>query len=516
MTTDINITDLSLSGIEIPFGKYRGTPLSDLDDGYLHWMAKWQPDSGWVSEWMDENRSIIIEILRQRSISKIRDMPEVTLSESQQAAVDAIDEHLLKASDNHVMRLQGGAGYGKSFATNAVVINAIRQGYQVRGCATSYVATQVLRQQLDPLGVECGTIASTIRLQPNYEGSKETYEITPDTYDVLPELLARGHLLIVDEYSMVEDTIGKMFVDYANACGGKLLVVGDANQLPSPAQDWPSMLDQVEPSAALTTPMRYAEESTLYQVEKIVRSNPYGFRASDFANGNGEVSVYSGWDDFMSRFVETYRANPQLDVRMLWYRRQHMVDANHAIREALYGKTDELVCADEQIRVQRTTDIPTKGAGIQDTLRYYSGTHYRVQESTPHIERVTIGDHTYSIPCVRAQLSNGHSANLLFSVTEGKADENCLGGKEFNVALADIADRCHENEFGWKEYRHFRNTFLQVAYSYATTVHRTQGMSADIVFVSPAALKQAPVFQAKRLLYVGLTRAKKELHCLGD
>lgn len=510
MTTNIN--ELYLDDIEIPFGQHRGTLLSDLDTGYLNWMAKWQPDSGWVAEWMDENRSIIVEILRQRSLAKIQDMPEVTLSESQQAAVDAIDQQLLQADNNHVMRLQGGAGYGKSFATNEVVRRAVTLGYQVKACATSYVATQVLRQQLDPLGIECGTIASTIRLQPKHEGSKETYEITPDTYEVLPELLARGHLLIVDEYSMVEDTIGKMFCDYANSCGGKLLVVGDAQQLPSPAQDWPSMLDQVEPSTALTTPMRYSEDSTLYQVEKTARANPYGFQASDFSNGDGEVQVYQDWNAFLDRFVETYRANPQLDVRMLWYRRQHMVDANHAIREALYGKTDELVCADEQIRVQRTTDIPTKNAGMNDSLRYYSGTHYRVEDSHLHVAEV-LG---YKVPCVRAKLSNGHEANLLFSVTEGKADVNCLGGKEFNDALSQIAEQCHENERPWKDYREFRNNFLQVAYSYATTVHRTQGMSADIVFVSPAALKQAPTFQAKRLLYVGLTRAKKQLHCLGN
>lgn len=500
--------------IEIRFGKHRGSMLSDLDDGYLNWMLKMssRDPNGFIGTFTNDNKDSIQGILRSRQQAKLAARQEVILSPSQQAAVDAIDRDLLQDSGNHVMRLQGGAGYGKSFATTEVVARAIEQGYKVHGCATSYVATQVLRQQLDPVGVECGTIASTIKLAPVYEGGKETYEITPDTHEAIPELVGQGNLLIVDEYSMVEDTIGKLFTDYANAYGGKLLVVGDAYQLPSPAQDFPSCLDQVEPSTELATPMRYAQDSTLYKVERVARNEPYGFTASDFINDTGEVSVYQDWDSYMRQFVETYRENPQLDVRMLWYLRQHMVDANHAIRKALYGNTDELVCADEQIRVQRTSDIPTKGAGVNDTLRYYSGTHYRVEDSHPHV--VEIMDH--KIPCIRATLSNTFEVNLLFSVTEGRADVNCLGGAEFNGALIAVAEQCNEKTRPWSDYRLLRNTFLQVAYSYATTVHRTQGMSADIVFVSPQALKQAKPFQAERLLYVGLTRAKQQLHCLGN
>lgn len=499
--------------IYMPFGKYRDCPLEEVDQGYLNWclkMANQDPDS-YVGSWVDMNRDEINQAIREYQRNKLtRNMPEYTLSESQQAAVNDIVEKLIYDDGNHIMRLQGGAGYGKSFATMSVVEAATNSGLKVRACATSYVATQVLREQLDPLGIECGTIASMIRLTPAYKGVKETYEPTADTYDVLPTLLEEGNLLIVDEYSMVGDDIANLFTNAANQYGGKLLVVGDAQQLPSPAQDWPSCLDKVEPSTELTTPMRYSQDSTLFQVERMVRANPYQFETGAFVVEDNEVQQYAEWDAFLESFAKIYKENPDLDIRMLWYKRKDMVNANHAIRRALFGDNPALVEDGEQLRIQRTCDYG-KPTQEEDRTRYYSGRTYRVLKTWETTENV-LG---FEIPVTKANLDNDQTVNLLFSVTEGKADTACRGGEEFNAALLQIAQECDDDKRPWKDYRRFRDSFLQVAYSYATTVHRTQGMSADIIFTSPSALKQAAPFQAQRLLYVGLTRAKKQLHCLG-
>lgn len=495
------------------FGKYRDLRIDEVDPGYLNCclsMATKDP-YGFVGSWAEENRETIEEVIRDATRQKmLLNIPEYTLSPSQAEAVAAIDLNLIMG-DAPVMRLQGGAGYGKSFATMDVVRRAIENGLTVNACATSYVATEVLREQLDPLGVNCGTIARMIRLEPKLDGPNETYIQSEETIPSVYDLLQPGKLLIVDEYSMVSDEIARLFLDTAISNNGKLLVVGDAHQLPCPGQNWNSMLDKVEPSAELTVPMRYSQESTLYQVERQARSNPFQFEAESFVNGDGEVHRYSDWDGFLKAFVEVYKANPTFDIRMLWYRRQHMVDANHAIRKALYGDSPLAVEEGEQIRIQRTTDYGVPYASSEQKNRYYSGRHYRVLESRETVTEVM----GFQIPVTQVVLDNHRSVNLLFSVTEGKADPKTRGGQEFNAALAEIAEQCSNQDRPWSDYKEFRNAFLQVAYSYATTVHRTQGMSADIIFTSPPALKQAKPFDAQRLLYVGLTRAKKQLHCLG-
>lgn len=501
--------------MKITFGKYKGRQLEEIDPGYLSWMlamAERDPDSfvgAWATDHVIDIKAAITHQAKQKLESN---MPEFTLSDSQQVAVDKIVATLLDG-DHNVMRLQGGAGYGKSFATLAVVEAAMHRNFTVKACATSYVATQVLLQMLDPVGIDCGTIASKIKLSPVYEGSKEVYEQTPDTLPSIHELLAFGNLLIVDEYSMVSDDIAELFLRAASSQGGKLLVVGDAKQLPSPAQDTPSILDMVEPSVELTEPMRYSKDSTLYQVERQARSNPWEFDAVTFSDGS-EVFHHAEWDEFLDCFVKIYRENPDRDVKMLWYKRADVVNANHAIRRALFGESPALVEDGEQLRVQRTVDIPVPGtdrAGRPNKHRFYSGTLYRVLESREEVFTFE----NYEIPVTQAILNNNVQVNLLFSVTEGRADLECRGGREFNEALADLGSRCDVGELPWAKYREFRNSFLQVAYSYATTVHRTQGMSADVIFTSPSALRQAKPFDAQRLLYVGLTRAKKELHCLG-
>ena len=511
MTDLSNVFDLPANGprpvdmeAEIPFGKHAGTAIKDLDPGYVSWLL-----SGADHWWVDEYRT---SLEASRTYIDEEALPEYTLEADQELASQEIC-HYMDILSGPIHRLQGGAGYGKSFATQDIVINMKRAGYTVRACATSYVATQNIAKDLEPLGVECGTIARMLRLNVEYEGAKENYLPGSATYEVLPEILGHKQLLIVDEYSMVNDTLASILTTNVQLYGGRLLVVGDVYQLPSPDQDWDSALCHVDPVSTLTIPKRYALDSDLFRVEQIARANPYEFQTELF-RGSSEVQQLRDLDEMVRRYVEVYKEFPDQQTMMLWFRRDDMVEGNRLIREQLFGKDAPDVCEDENLRVQRTSDY-TEYFMCDQSRRVYSGTTMRVVSAESGDRKIYIEamDKSFTIPVTWIVTDEGHEYAVIFSVTEHKASPDKRGGVEFNAALQEIATWCDERNH-WQTYRLFRNCFVQVSYQYASTIHRVQGMSVDNVFTSPTALRRAPAFTAAKLQYVGLTRAKKRLICL--
>jgi len=487
----------------IPFGKHRGATVDELPLDYIEWLLN-SADHGWV----DENRDVLRDRLVNLDEAKI---PELDLKDDQVVASDYVTETLFDEGEP-LARIQGAAGYGKSYTCQDIVIKAKREGYMVNACATSYVATQNLSKDLDLLNVPCATIARTLALDVEYEGTTERYVPGVRTAKALPKILGEGHLLIVDEYSMVDDNTAQLLIDSANQYGGRLLVVGDAYQLPSPAQDWDSLLTAVENATELTIPKRYTAGTPLHLVEQIARHRPYEFDARQFS-GSGAVEQVMSLDALYDRYVESYHENQDDQHLMLWYRRADMVSANRALRDRLYGRDSQAIQPGESLRVQRTSDYTEYYAG--DGSRVYSGTTFKVSEvhEVNRVVRIDEFNLSFEIPCYYVDTDKGERFAVVFSVNENKAESGTLGAVEFNEALRVLSERCSEvNSF--KAYRQFRNCFVQVSYSYASTVHRVQGQSVDRVFTCPEALRRADPFTAAKLQYVGLTRAKKQLVCL--
>ena len=122
-----------MSDIFIPFGKHRGTRLNDVDPGYLTWMLNKaeQPDA-WegLVFFVEDYREKIEQAISDAQSAKLASVDfNYTLSPSQQIASKFLQEWLL--SDQSAAKLEGGAGYGKSFTVKDVLRFAMGQGYKV-------------------------------------------------------------------------------------------------------------------------------------------------------------------------------------------------------------------------------------------------------------------------------------------------------------------------------------------------------------------------------------------------
>lgn len=509
-------------GAIVHFGKHNGTSINELPHDYIDWLLtmRREPDS-WVGKWATEHEDQLYRALTEIDANAI---PEYTLAEDQHAASDEIVDAFLEDHLN-VYRLQGGAGYGKSFAAIDVVIRMKAAGYVVRACAPSYVAAQNLGKDLEPLGVPCATIARTVGLGVEWNKDEDEYVITDDTRRKVDSLFTSRSLLIVDEYSMVSNDVGRLLHHAAVENNSKLLVIGDSYQLPCPKQDEDSYLCTIEPHSTLTIPKRYQPDSDLFRVEQTARDDPWEFDVQDYDDDvSMEVLKVENEAALYSRFVEYYRLFSDQDNLMLWYRRKDMARANKIIRKELFGDNVEQIVSGERLRVQRTSDYlpdPSLEPPINDentTERFYSGITLRVAATY-------IGSRScyfkptstkFVIPTIWVQRQSDASTSsprwisTIFSITENEMDPESFGGKEYNEVLRYINDWCRNNN-SWGFLREFRSNFLQVAYHYASTIHRVQGQSVDNVFLDPAALRCSDPYQARKLQYVGFTRAKQRL-----
>jgi exodeoxyribonuclease-5 len=508
--------------LTIPFGKYRGTPLSEMDRGYLRWMLK-TVDGGdaWkgLTAFVTRHRETIEGLFDPRVIAAKVEV-DYELSYSQGQAVEAVMETLING-DVPYMRLEGGAGYGKSFVCLDLVRRAMGEGYSVHACATSYVATQVLASKMNRYDIEPRTIAATMKMRPeiDVDTGEEDYLETEDTYSAVHDLLKPQCLLLVDEYSMVHDDTATMMMSAAAEGGGKLLVVGDLAQLPPVKQTTDSVFSRIPHVFTLTEPMRYLPNSDLFRLEQAARENPYAFASLDWS-GSTEVVVHPGTPELFRQFKQDYFAAPAEDARMLYFRRRDVIAANETVRDMLFGPemaSGTPVIEDEKLMVTSTTFMPT-GVYRRNPItnreeeivnRWYSGESFLV-ESVEEYEEA-------EVPCYRVKFSGRDTPTpVVFGMTASNLVGGSRGSEEFAAkrkVLRDAAIECTDKEArkeAWKAFYQFSNRFLVVSHAYATTVHRAQGASLDRVYFDPRQLQGSSM--TAKLLYVAATRAKKAMH----
>ncbi len=496
----------------IGFGKYKHKTwkqVKELDPGYLIWMAGASEDMPSRKKFIDKLFSVELDL-----------MPD------QLAAAEAITDELINGN-NRVYRLQGGAGYGKSYTVMEVAQRAKRAGFNVVAMANSYVASQVMAESLNPVGIEPSTIARALALRPDNTSYDASYGPSPETEDAVSKLMANGNLLIVDEDTMCSDSAVDIVWAKMNEPGNtaKLLSVGDKKQLPSPEQEHLCEFTNILPAFQLSIPKRFDTESDLYALEMALAEDPFTLVNALNSLQGDEVIKHESFGALCVQMISDIESYPDDSGLMLFFRRDAVAYANRTIRALAYGDDIEPLVEGERLRIMRTSFMPVrwdyeKGAWL--TLKFYSGRF--VISRDPAVEEVVIDFKQPDLPqntlepivveCYCITDPEGERIPVLFSKTEHQADPVTVGGKEFNKGLEKVKQYCIETN-NWQCYHYYRAKFVQVAYGYATTVHRSQGASVDRIYMNPKDVLQGGSMAAS-LAYVAGTRAKKQIHYVID
>ena len=406
------------------------------------------------------------------------------LNEKQDEAIEFIVNSIGKEKE---VGLFGRAGCGKSF-TIAELLKRIEGKYTYALTATTHKACEVVASLSDQ-GAK--TIHSHLGLMLKYDKGNQVLKANPNKqYDNVD-------LLIIDEYSMINEELYKFIEKIGFNIAKTVLYVGDKYQLIMGSLNESSGIEYAE----LTEPMRQEADSGIVRAaNELVES----IEARGVVEGIPEaedIQIVSDRAKFMKLYYEA------TGIKSIVAFSNKKVNAyNKSIKksdsERLYEVGDTLVmqspicsvAGDIKLRNNQYVEIANvKEIDSQPWVNKYNGQDERGLEYMVE----TTCQNTFFIPANKTQ------------------DE---GIKEHLRTMA-------KNNNNWKEFYRYNDTRCLAKHTFSSTVHKSQGSTYDYIFIDAKDIMEGTIMsqvmgpdEARdtflRLLYVALTRARKKAFIL--
>ncbi len=456
-------------------------------------------------------------------------MKKSQLSEHQQEVfqqiTDKIKENLLSKIVNiplfaRFLSLTGAAGTGKSYLTAAIVDeidNFLPVGqYDIYVTAPTHKAVTVMKEMLFysyDIGVKCCTIHSFLSLKQsyNYETGAEKF-----TIDRSKDKINRASLLIVDESSMVSNELFEFIAEvvkkgYVNT----VLFIGDSYQLLPVNQSSLNDVFRLRNQFKLTQIVRQAKDSQIIQLSTEIRTkistNDYVDLREIFDEidkNSEDIQFFTNKREFIKDFYKN--ENWQDEDKILTSFTNNEVDNfNNAIRRRFWREqgndAPKFLLSNDKIRFKKPSfDINSDNQKIL----FQNGEEVTIEKAELIFDEKL---RFYYWDC----LATGRPLSS-FRVVDPYSME------KFNDILNDYAyfartSNYPENLNWWDKYFKLRDSFSDVQYTFASTIHKLQGSSYKTVYIDLESLlnnRNISKDSLFRLVYVAITRAKSKVKIL--
>jgi exodeoxyribonuclease V alpha subunit len=354
------------------------------------------------------------------------------------------------ALTSRVAVLTGGPGCGKSFTVRSVVELARAKGARIVLAAPTGRAAKRLAELT---GHEAATIHRLLALRPGGEPS----------FDAANPLDA--DLVVVDEASMVDVILANKLVK-AVPLGAHLLLVGDADQLPSVG------------AGEVLRDLLAAGSLPVVRLTKIFRqAQQSGIVVNAHRINAGQMPALTGFADFFWFSCEDSEQTAELVV--------DIVARRIPARFGLDPRRD--------VQVLCPMHRGPAGAGNLNLLLQEALTPFA--EGRP--ER-RYGGRVFRVGDKVTQLRNNYNKGAagIFNGTVGVITGLSLDDHQLTV----LTDEDESVDYGFDE-------LDELAHAYAVTIHRSQGSEYPAVVI-PLTTSSWMMLQ-RNLLYTGVTRAKR-------
>lgn len=435
------------------------------------------------------------------------------------------------ASRDHAV-IEGPAGTGKSTVMSALVLEAGFRDLEVAIAAPTHKAAKVLGRMLAKLESEVSgtlpepvTIHSLLKLVPvrarpgQPEGLRQKGT---------PEL--RGlDLLIVDECSMIGKELYSYIVEAASEAGIALLFTGDSCQLQPVNEYRLSPAFNVAHRYVLTEVLRHDGAVLKLATRARKLKCPQVLAAKD---GSSEVSTYSSADEMREGWLTMVKQAhlrqvpaEQAPVMLCWTnhdRRQF----NKEARQHIYGvdvpdfmQGDQIVTLNafmngDTVLIANNVDVQVESAEFVRGYKPFNSSLYSYDAWSLQLRDsllvYVLADHA-RLSYTRDLRNLG--AQIKQELKEAEAEvKSLIDRKAGEQALKKARNKRDCIHYRWRaEYFPLKEAFIDVDFSYACTIHKSQGSTYQDVFIWND-YETSP--ERKELLYVAVTRAAKSVHHL--
>ncbi len=379
--------------------------------------------------------------------------------------------------------LTGYAGTGKTYLIGQLVDKVATYNPNIYLTAPTHKAKQVLYEKSNKR-FEAKTIHSflKLRLVHDYKGG---YKLTPDEFRDIPY----DSIVFVDESSM----LGLVEWEYIEKTEDVTWVfVGDPAQLPPVNQDFCPAIKQSD--AHLNEIVRQQIDNPIIELSSRIR-NQSSF--DDLIDGD-IIKVVNDRKEFLNESVEIFKSSDDISkARVLSYRNVVVDKYNSYIRRKLYGKdANRFVVGERLVAKDSWSD---KGSAIKYITNSEEFTINRIVISPKRIRKEYWKRYLLDITT-----SDGKRRKI--DVLHEEENNRYKLKLEEYKSVAIGGDKSY-----WKHFYNLKESFADVDYAYAMTVHKSQGSTFENVFVDYDDLMVCKRSERNALLYVAVTRPSEKL-----
>lgn len=437
-------------------------------------------------------------------------------NEQQIEALNAIADFLIEREDNS-FTLAGYAGTGKS-STVKILLAWIKEYFSffdLEITAPTHRAKGIIEKLS---GRKSKTIHSILGLSPNI--NIEKLDNRNLVFDTTKEPTMPKNLLIVDESSMVNDTLFKLIIDKCRKKNCQILFIGDSAQLKPVKQNHISKVFQLANRYELTKVERQKDGNPLGGILLDVRTGN-GIQLLDQLNARGEglVCYESSMDFLANNMKDVHRIineKKYLTSRVICYTNDRVKLYNKIIRSKLgikqeYAKGELLMC------YSNVGDTEKEG-GVTNSMDY-------IIDSTPRFMKDTIAGQ--KVDCwFMDLLSTDEKMFYSTKILDWNTDPETIKAIGQRIDEARLTAKACKNRYErlalWADYWYMMNCFLSpmdiiydgriiksksIDYGYSHTIHKSQGGTYDNISVDYRDIKICTDLQMiDQLLYVALSR----------
>ena len=420
----------------------------------------------------------------------------ITLTSQQQAALEQL--HGFLDSPERIFVLEGYAGTGKTTLLQAFISQLKDQNDRRAIVLSAFTnkATKVLNQMVSAWGldVECLTCCQLLGLRPQIDPETGNQDFIPDSD--AENSFGKFALVVVDECSMVNRNLWELLQTelYAFHLTTQILFVGDSAQLP-PINEVASQTFLCNANKAqLTEVVRYG--SSIGVLAESVRCNLETYRLPAFQTDlnadktEGTVVLrQSEWTKQLLRAFTSENGQEDSDyVRALAYTNKRVTSLNRQIRSAIFGADVCRFVPGERLIAMGPVFRRKDEILMQTSSECWVEEAYEDESSSWRVWRLFVET----------------DANLEVDVTVLHESEQ----QRFQTELRRLAERKQWQDFWQLKQQRFAN----LNYSYALTIHKSQGSTFQNVFVDlPNLMGNRNIRERNQLLYVAVTRAAQRL-----
>lgn len=480
------------------------------------------------------------------------------LNNGQKSAIDAVSEWFATET-NEPFVIKGYAGTGKTSITRIITSGLSANGIKFKVAAFTHQAKKVASKATKSKAV---TLFSLLSMQ--HIGSEAEVGGVSKFSEATSEKIPYDGVVIVDEASMVGDTMRETILSMAKENNSRVIFIGDPGQLPpvenKDALGRPKMSEALESSfsSELTEVMRVSNGNKIIDVATAARKaqqtdliikhgdaamSGYARRSSFNEIGGGFYVGEAGRATAVKSFIEKFFksklfASDPTYAKIIAYRNVSVDAYNDMVRSAL-GKTGIVEVGESLIGQDNLyTSIP--GGAKRPLL--LNGDEYTVvgvgeqeiiySDAVPGVE----------IPVVRIDIatdssdSAGGSFYLLSDYSDEKMDEiqGAILQKQAEISRTYMDDKYMLKRARAIFYSSLKSDFVtlknisnpnkltdkdsdslkqrMLRHGYAITAHKSQGSEFDNILVDDSDIRRMAgnlddIFY-KKALYTAITRAK--------